>query len=59
MCLAEWIHSSFLILTIRIRQVDIQRQDHICYYLYKFSEACVTKGIWYSKESQKDSILPD
>ncbi|MEQ1790619.1 MAG: hypothetical protein ABL857_09275 [Rickettsiales bacterium] len=28
----------------------VQWQDHIYYYLYKFTEAGVTKGIWYSNE---------
>ncbi|WP_131782398.1 hypothetical protein [Legionella gresilensis] len=37
------IHGSFL-------ATGMQWQDRIYYYLYKYSEAGITKGIWYSKD---------
>jgi hypothetical protein len=32
------------------KSTGVQWQDHIYYYLYKFTEAGITKGIWYTND---------
>lgn len=41
------IHGSFLATG---ESKDIPWQDHIDYFFYKFTEAGITKGVWYTNE---------